>query len=192
MELVIASVELKDGNVLSFKNFPTPPFLLGFALTFHVVGDVQAELAYRVRKWENVICQGEPVSIHVQQADDSRLMTRADSLEVVFPSQGNYRLDILSGEALLYSLPFSVFDSSKRSDLEREIVYYLRKKRGERSVQEITRGVYNPSLLNKANFAEMSGKVYFALLRMTEVTNTNPVEYGSLAEKMNGSRWKLK
>ncbi len=153
MELVIASVELKDGNVLSFKTFPTPPFLLGFSLTFHVVGDVQAELAYRVRKWENVICQGEHVSIHVQQADDSKLMTRADSLEVVFPSQGNYRLDILSGEALLYSLPFSVFDSSKRSDLERELVYYLREKRGERSVQEITRGVYNPSLLNKANFA---------------------------------------
>ncbi len=192
MELVIASVKLKDGNVLSFKTFPTPPFLLGFSLTFHVVGDVQAELAYRVRKWENVICQSEPVSIHVQEADDPRLMTRTDSLEVVFPSQGNYLLDILSGEALLYSLPFSVFDSTKRSDLEREIVYYLREKRGERSVQDITRGVYNPSLLNKANFAEMSGKVYFALLRMREVTNTNPLEYGTLAEKMNTSRWKLK
>ncbi len=192
MELVIASAELKEGNVLSFKTFPSPPCLLGFALTFHVVDDVGAQLTYRVRKWQDVIYQSEPVPVDARHAEDRTLYTHSDSIEVVFPSQGNYLLDILSGDALLYSVPFSVFDSSKRSDLEREIIYYLREKRGERSVQDITRGVYNPSLLNKANFAEISGKVYFALLRMREVTNTNPVESGSLAEKMNSSRWKLR
>ncbi len=192
MELVIASVELKEGNVLSFKTFPSPPCLLGFALTFHAVGDVSAELTYRVRKWQDVIYQGEPVPVHPRQAEDQKLSTHADSIEVVFPGQGNYLLDILSGDSLLYSLPLSVFDSTKRSDLEREIIYYLRDKRGERTVQEITRGVYNPTLLNKANFAEISGKVYFALLRMREVVNTNPVDRGSLADKMNSSRWKLR
>ncbi len=120
------------------------------------------------------------------------MLTHEDHIELVFPSQGSYLLDILFDGSVLHSLPFSVFDSSKRSELEREIIYYLKRQRKERSVQEITRGVYNPKILNKANMGEISGRVYFALLRMKEVINVKPLEQGTLNEKMKASRWKLK
>ncbi len=192
MELVLASAEFLDGNVLSFKAFPTYPHVLRFSIAFHVAGEIKGEIAYRVRKWEDVIYQTKPMPLHIPEVEGQKMFTHLDSVELVFPSQGSYLLDIIFDEAVIHSLPFSVFDSSKRTDLEREIIYYLKAKRGARSVQEITRGVYNPSILNKANVAEVSGRVYFALLRMKEVVNTNPTEHGSLVEKMNHSRWKLK
>ncbi len=192
MELVVASAELKDGNVLSFNSFPTYPYALSFSITFHMAGDFEGQIAYRVRKWEEVIFQTEPVPLHIREVEGQRLFTHADRIQLSFPSQGSYVLDILVDQSVLHTLEFAVYDSSKRTDLEREIFYYLKGKRGAKSVQEITRGVYNPRLLNKANFAEISGRVYFALLRMKEMTNMDPVQEGSLAEKMNRSRWKLK
>ncbi len=192
MDLVVASAEFTDGNVLSFKAFPTYPYSLKFSIAFHVLGEVRGEIAYRVRKWEEVIYQTKPAPLHIPAAEGQKMFTHADSIELVFPSQGSYLLDIIFDEAVLHSLAFSVFDSSKRTDLEREILYYLKAKRGPRSVQEITRGVFNPKLLNKANMPEISAKVYFALLRMSEVINMSPTQQGSLAERMDRSRWRLK
>ncbi len=192
MDLVVASAELADGNVLSFKAFPTYPYSLRFSIAFHVLGEVTGEIAYRVRKWEEVIYQSEPTPLHIPQVEGQKMFTHVDSIELVFPSQGSYLLDIIVDGAVLHSLAFSVFDSSNRTDLEREIIYYLKSKRGPRSVKEITRGVYNPKLLNKANVAEVTAKVYFALLRMSEVINMSPTQQGSLAERMDRSRWQLK
>jgi hypothetical protein len=76
--------------------------------------------------------------------------------------------------------------------LEQEILYFLNSRKRAASVEEITRGVYNPKLVNKANLRELSSKVYFALLSMKGVTNTNPLQQGTLEDKMNGSRWTLK
>ncbi len=192
MELVVASAELKEGNVLSFGTFPSYPYSLSLVITFHVEGEVSGKIAYRARKREEVIYQTEAAPFHVIAMEGRQMFTYADSFQLVFPSQGSYLIDILFDESVLHSLPLSVFDKSKRSELEREIIYYLERKRGERSVQEITRGVYNPKLLNKANMGELSGKVYFALLRMKEVTNLHPLDQGNLEEKMKASRWKLK
>ena len=192
MELVVASVEFNEGNVLSFNFFPSYPYSLEFVITFHVEGEVNGNIAYRVRKREEVIYETEPAPFHLPAMEGQKMFPFADSIELVFPSQGSYLLDILFNESVLHSLPFSVFDNSQRSDLEREIIYFLKRKRGERSVQEITRGVYNPKILNKANIGEISGKVYFALLRMKEVINLNPLDQGTLQEKLNASRWMLK
>jgi hypothetical protein len=192
MELVVASAELKGGNVLSFNLFPSYPFPLGFVITFHVEGEVRGNIAYRVRKREAVIHQTEATPFHVPAVEGQKTFSLAGSIEVVFPSQGSYLLDIVFDDGLLHSLPFSVFDNSQRTDLEKEIIYYLERKRGAKSVEDITRGVYNPRILDRANIGEAKGKVYFALLRMKEVVNTNPTDQGSLQEKMNASRWQLK
>ncbi len=192
MELVVASAELKEGNVLSFNAFPTYPYSLGFVITFHVEGEVSGKIAYRARKREEVIVETEPAPFHVPAREGQKMFTYEDSMQLGFPSQGSYLLDVVFNEAVLHSLPFSVFDNSQRTDLEREILYYLKRQRKERSVQEITRGVYNPKILNKSNMGEVSGKVYFALLRMMEVINLHPVDQGTLQEKMKASRWKLK
>ncbi len=192
MTLVVASAELSGGNVLSFKVFPTQPYPLGFTITFHVEGEVNGEIGYAVRKWGDVICQTDPIPFHLPYAEGRRLFSHTDHIDVTFPGQGSYALDIFFDGSLVHSLPFSVFDNSRRADIEREIIYYLKAKRGAKSVTEITRGVFNPSLLNKANIREMSAKVYFALLRMKEVTNVNPVQQGSLEDNMDRSRWQLK
>ena len=192
MTLVVASAEFSEGNILSFKAFPTQPYPLSFTISFHVAGEVKGGISYRVRKWEDVIFQAGPLPLTLPKVEGQRLFTHADSLDIVFPGQGSYQLDIYFDEALIYTLPFSVYDSSKRADLEREIIYYLKSKRGARSVQEITRGVFNPRVVNKANMRELSGKVYFALLRMKEVTNIDPGQQGSLQDNMNRSRWQLK
>ncbi len=192
MTLIVAAAEITGGNVLSFNTFPTYPFSLNFVITFHVEGQVAGKIAYRVRKRDDVIHQTVPAPFEAREPEGQKLLTHPDSIQVAFPSQGSYLLDITFDDSLLHSLPFSVFDSSQRTDLEREIVYYLKRKRGPRSVQDITRGVYNPRVLNKANFGEVSGRVYFALLRMKEVLNTDPAQHGTLAEKMQRSRWKLK
>ncbi len=192
--LVVASGEISGGNILSFKAFPTQPHLLNFVITFHIAGEVKGEISYRVRKWEDVIYQTEPTLFSLPDTESGKQFKHADSIELVFPSQGYYHLDFLFDGALLQSFPFSVFDSSNRADLEREIIYYLKAKakRGAKSVQEITRGVYNPKLLNRANIREFSAKIYFVLLRMKEVANINAEQQGTLEDKMNGSRWKLK
>ena len=192
MELVVASAEFTDGNVLSFKAFPTYQYSLRISVTFHVVSEIEGEIAYRVRKRDDVICQTHPMPFRAQEAEGQRMLTHAGSIGVAFPGEGSYLLDILFNDSVLHSLPLSVFDSSKRSDLEREIVYYLKRKGGARSIQEITRGVFNPRLLNKANMLEFSTKVYYALLRMSEVANTVPLQQGTLEDKMKASRWKLK
>jgi len=192
MTLVVAWGEFSGGNILSFKAFPTPPHVLNFVITFHIAGEVKGEISYRVRKWEDVIYQTEPIPFSLPDMEGGKQFKHADSIELVFPSQGYYHLDFLFDGDLLYSFPFSVFDGSTRADLEREIVYYLKSERRVRSVEEITRGVFNPKMLNKANIREFSAKVYFVLLRMSQVTNTNPLQQGTLEEKMNGSRWNLK
>lgn len=192
MTAVIASAQLLDGNVLSFRAFPTLPYLLSFTITFHIEGDMGGEIAYRVRKWDDVIHQTDPIPFRIEDTEGEKLLTYADRIEVAFPSQGSYLLDILVDGSVLYSVRFSVFDNSKRTELEREIIYYLKAKRGARSVQEITKGVFNPKILNKANMGEMSGRVYFALLRMKEVMNLNPQSQGSLEDGMKRSRWQLK
>jgi hypothetical protein len=81
---------------------------------------------------------------------------------------------------------------SAMTTLEKEIFYYLQSRKRAVSVEEITRGVFNPKVINKANLRELSSKVYFALLSMKGVTNINPLQQGSLEDKMNGSRWMLK
>ncbi len=192
MELVVASVEFTDGDVLSFKGFPTCPRSLSFTITFHVEGEIKGKIAYRVRKREEVIHETGPILFDVPEVEGRNVLTHSASIEVAFPSQGSYLLDILFDDSLLHSTPFSVFDRSKRTDLEQEIIYYLNRKHGARTVQEITRGVYNPEILNKANMGEISGRVYFALLRMKEVVNTDSMQDGTLVEKMNRSRWKLR
>ncbi len=192
MALIVASAEFPGGNVLSFKAFPTHAHLLSFTITFHSAGEAKGEIAYRVRKWGDVIRQTDPKPFRVSEAVGQKLITQADSVEVAFPSQGAYVLDILFDGSVVHSLPFSVFDNSQRTDLEREIIYYLKAKRGARSVQEITRGVFNPKILNKANIAEVSAKVYFALLRMKEVTNVHPAQQESLEDGMKHSRWQLR
>ncbi len=192
MTLVVASAELSGGNVLTFKAFPTHAHMLSFVITFHVAEDVEGQIAYRVRKWGDVIQQTDPVSFHPPNAMSQKLFTHSDSIEVVFPGQGAYLLDILFDGSLLHSIPFSVFDNSQRTDLEREIIYYLKAKHGARSVQEITRGVFNPKILNKANSREASAKIYFALLRMKEVTNIHPAQHESLEDGLKHSRWQLK
>ena len=190
--LVVASGEFSGGNTLSFKGFPTPPHPLGFVITFHIQGEVSGQISYRVRKWDRVIYETEPVPFSVPVTESGKQFKHADGIKVVFPSQGSYQLDVLFDGALLHSLPFSVFDSSHREDLEKEIIYYLRSKRGVKSVQEITRGVFNPRMLNKANMLEFSTRVYFVLLRMKEVANVDASPQGALEDKMNSSRWKLK
>jgi hypothetical protein len=192
MTLVVASVEFPGGNVLNFRAFPSPPYVLEFVINFHGAGEVSGEIAYRVRKRDDVIYQTRPRPFSHPGIEGEKLFQHNDRIELAFPSQGAYHLDLLFDGALLHSFAFSVFDNSSRADLEREILFYLRRKRGTRSVLEITRGVFNPSLLNKANIREISGQVYFALLRMSEVTNTNPLPQGTLEDKLNGSRWKLK
>lgn len=192
MTLVVASGEFLEGNVLSFSAFPTAPYLLNFVITFHVEGQVNGSISYRVRKWEEVISQTEPAPLSLPDPGSLQQLRRADSIWVTFPGQGSYSLDLLFDGALLHSFPFSVFNSSERAPLEREIIYYLKNKRGPRTVQEIARGVYNPSLLTRTNAREFYTKVYFALLRMKEVTNINAVQQGTLEEKMNSSKWKLK
>src|SRR5512146_1626403 len=148
MELVVASAEFKQGNVLSFNAFPSYPYSLEFVITFHIEGEVNGNIAYRVRKREEVIYETEPAPFHVPAMEGQKMFPFADSIQVAFPSQGSYLLDILFDGSLLHSLPFSVFDNRQRTDLEREIIYYLKRQRKERSVQEITRGVYNPKILN--------------------------------------------
>ena len=192
MTLVIASAEISGGSILSFKVFPTQPHLLNFVISFHRAGEFKGEISYRVKKWEDVIYQSEPSPLSLPGDESGEPLKHADSISVVFPSQGNYHLDILIDGALLQSLPFSVFDSSNRTALEKEILYYLKSKRGTKSVEEITRGVFNPRVVNRANFRELSAKVYFALLRMSEVVNTEAAQQGSLEAKLKTSRWKLK
>ena len=194
MTLVVASGEFPEGNVLSFSAFPTAPYLLNFVITFHVEGEVNGSISYRVRKWEEMISQTEPAPFSLPDPVSLQQLSHADSIWVAFPRQGSYSLDVLFDGALLHSFPFSVFDSSERAPLEREIVYYLKAKakRGPKTVQEITRGIFNPSLLNKTNTREFYAKVYFALLRMKDVVNTNALQQGTLEEKMNSSKWKLK
>ena len=192
MALVIASGEISGGNVLSFTAFPTAPYLLSFVISFHRTGDIKGEISYRVRKWEEVIHQTEPTSLNFADTEGGRQFKYADSVELVLPSQGSYQLDILVDNALLLSLPFSVFDKSDRSPLEAEIVYYLRAKGGAKAVDDIVRGVFNPDMVNKANIRELSAKVYFALLRMSEVTNIHAEQQGNLEAKLISSRWKLK
>jgi hypothetical protein len=192
MTLVVASGEFTAGNVLSFSAFPTAPYLLDFVITFHVEGPVSGEISYRVRKWEEVISQTEPRPFSLPDPASVQQLRHADRIWVAFPGQGSYSLDLLFDGALLHSFPLSVFNSSDRGPLEREIVYYLKAKRGAKTVQEVTRGVYNPKLLNKTNIREFNARVYFALLRMKEVTNVNAVQQGTLEEKMNSSKWKLK
>ncbi len=192
MTLVVASAEISGGNVLSFNIFPTQPHPLSFTITFHVEGEVNGEIAYAARKWGDVICQTDPMPLQLPYTDGRRQFSHTDHIDVAFPGQGPYVLDIFVDGSLVHSLPFSVFDNSRRADIEREIIYYLKAKRGARSVLEITRGVFNPAMLNKANIREMSGKVYFALLRMKEVTNVKPVQQGSLEDRMDHSRWQLK
>jgi hypothetical protein len=192
--LIVASGEFLEGNVLSFGFFPTPPHSLNFVFTFHIVGEVKGEISYCVRKRDELIYQTEPIPFSIPATENGKLFKHTDSFELTFPSQGNYYLDFLFDGALLYSLSFSVFDSSGRVDLEREIISYLKAKAKHKakSVQEITRGVFNPKLLNRMNIREFTTKVYFALLRMKEVTNTDPTHQGTLEDKMEASHWKLR
>ena len=192
MRPVIASGEFSGGNVLSFKTFPTQPHALDFVITFYAAGEVKGQISYRVRKWQDVIYQTQQSPFSLPEAEGGQQFEYADSVELVFPGQGTYYLDVLFDGALLQSFPFSVFDGSNRAALEREILYYLKTKRGPKSVEEITRGVFNPELVSKANLRELSGNVYFALLRMGEVVNVNAAQGGNLEAKLKSSRWKLK
>lgn len=192
MALVVASGEFPGGDILTFKAFPTHPYALGFVITLHVEGEVKGEVSYRVRKREEVIYETEPRAFQLPDEGAWRQIRHADSIQVGFPSQGSYELDFVFDGAVLHSLPFSVFDKSNRTDLEREIIYYLKAKRGPRTVEQITRGVINPRLLNKANIREYYGKIYFALLRMGEVVNVGAQEAVTLEKKMSDSRWQLR
>jgi hypothetical protein len=192
MRPVIASSEISGGNVLSFRAFPTRAYTLNFLLTFYGADAVDGQISYRVRKWEDVIYQTQPEPFSLPEAGSETHYNFSDSVDLIFPTQGQYHLDILFDGDLLHTLSFSVFDSGNRSALETEIIFFLKKKRGAQSVEQITRGVYNPKLVNKANFRELSGTVYFALLRMGEVVNVNAAQEDSLEAKLRSSRWKLK
>src|SRR5512142_1779717 len=103
MELVVASAEFKEGNVLSFNTFPTYPYPLSFVITFHVEGEIDGKIAYRTRKREEVICETEPAPFRVPSAEGRKMLTHADLIACVFPSQGSYALDILFDGSLLHS-----------------------------------------------------------------------------------------
>src|SRR5512135_3620135 len=103
MTLVVASGEFPEGNVLSFNAFPTYPYLLNFVITFHVEGEVNGKIAYRARKREEVVYETKPAPFHVPAMERRKIFIHADRIELVFPSQGSYLLDVLFDESVLHS-----------------------------------------------------------------------------------------